>query len=446
MITLKLPYSITQNSDSDRNLISEIRRQYSVVVRSAYNRFHSGLKQKEVRDYCKTLKNVGLLNSWLLQCGVMEGKQLQTRNKTNKVVFGGKKFLRLRSQNKITKEEWTNRRLLPLNIQGEQLHKGNRSFDFSLIGSENKLTLKLNRKQHITLTIQKQRKNYQRKLNLIETLTATKDLTVSVRLTDKFVYLSYEEPKKQQIVLNENSYMGIDLNPNHIGISVMKYTKDNSFKVIYTTSFDFSKLTKSLTSENNSSDSNRFKHLNNKLKNETIIASKVISQLAKAYHCKFVFLEDLSKIDTGDSGLGHKFNRLTRNLWKRVIFETALQKRLSLMNIKMFKVNPAYSSFIGNLQYDYFDPCNAACEIARRGYEVIILKNKKFYPTMRIKTSITNQWKEDIIEGCTSWKKLYNKVKNSKLRYRVPLEYCDFRRFKMFSKRSRVEIYRFSLT
>ena len=88
MITLKLPY-ITE-SDSDNNLISEIRRQYSAVVRTAYNRFRMGLKQKEVRDYCKTLKNIDLLNSWLLQCGVMEGKQLQTRNKTNIVVFGGK--------------------------------------------------------------------------------------------------------------------------------------------------------------------------------------------------------------------------------------------------------------------------------------------------------------------------------------------------------------------
>ncbi|HRW22404.1 MAG TPA: hypothetical protein P5509_10560, partial [Bacteroidales bacterium] len=363
---------------------------------------------------------------------------------TNKVVFGGKKFLKLRSQDKITKEEWSNRRLLPLNIQGEQLHKGNRSFDFSSL-SQGKLVLKLNRKQHITLTIPKQRKNYQRKLQLIETLTATKDLTVSVRLTDKFVYLSYEEPKLQQTQqLNDKRFLGIDLNPNHIGVSVMEWDKDdNEAKVIYTTSFDFSKLTKAITSEDNSSHSNRFKYLNNKLQYETIMASKVISQIAKDYKCKFVFVEDLKKIDTGDSGFGKRFNRLTRNLWKRGIFETALQKRLSLLNIKIFKVNAAYSSFIGNLQHNYFDPCNAACEIGRRGYEVIIIKNKKFYPNLSIKTSMTNQWKEDVIEGCSSWKKLYNKVKNSKLRYRVPLESCDFRRFKMFSKRSKVFKYEY---
>lgn len=440
MITLKLPY-IT-NSDSDRNLISEIRRQYSVVVRSAYNRFHSGLKQKEVRDYCKTLKNIDLLNSWLLQCGVMEGQQLQTRNKANKVVFGGKKWLKLRSQDKITKEEWATRRLLPLNIQGELLHKGNRSFDFSSLASENKVVFKVNRKTHLELQIPHQRKNYQRKLQLIENLTATKDLTVSVRLTDKFIYLSYDEPKSEVIALEDDSYMGIDLNPNHIGVSIFKGTQ-----VVHTQSFDFSKLTSVITHEHNSSHSSRFKHLNNKLQHETIIASKVIANLAKDFKCKFVFIEDLKKIDTNDSGLGTRFNRMTRNLWKRGIFESSLQKRLSLANIKMFKVNPAYSSFIGNLQHNYFDPCNAACEIARRGYEVIILKNKKFYPDLSvIKTSIMNLWKEDIIEGCKSWKELFTKVKNSKLRYRVPLESCDFRRFKMLSKRSRVEIYRFSLT
>ena len=41
------------------------------------------------------------------------------------------------------------------------------------------------------------------------------------------------------------------------------------------------------------------------------------------------------------------------------------------------------------------------------------------------------------------WKEAFKQIKNSKLRYRVPLESVDFRRFKMFSKRSQVEIYKF---
>jgi len=435
MITIKLPYTLTNSEDAQT--INNLRQQYSCVVRFAYNRFKEGLSEIETRKLCRELKNVELLNSWFVQCAIKEGKQIHTRNKDTKVIFGGKKLFELRLKGKITKEEFQQKRLSPLNIQGEILHQGNRSFDFSQL-TQNKLKFKVNRKCHIEISILKQRKNYQKKLELIETLTSTKDLTVSVRLNENFIYLSYEEPKPQQIQLLENRYMGIDLNPNHIGISI--YEDD---KVIHTQSFDFSKLTSKITSEKNSSDSKRFKYLNNKLKHETIQCAKVIANITKNFKCKFVFLEDLNKIDTSDSGLSHCFNRLTRNLWKRGSFEGNLKKRLQLIGVKTFNINPAYSSFIGNLQHDYFDPCNAACEIGRRGYDVIIKKNKKFYPDFNLKNSIANLWKEYGLDGVKEWKEAFKQIKNSKLRYRVPLETVDFERFKMFSNRSRVEIYKF---
>lgn len=68
------------------------------------------------------------------------------------------------------------------------------------------------------------------------------------------------------------------------------------------------------------------------------------------------------------------------------------------------------------------------------------IKNKKFYPNLTLKTSLANLWKEDVVEGCKSWKELYQQIKNFKLRYRVPLESCDFSRFQMFSKPSLVFI------
>lgn len=81
---------------------------------------------------------------------------------------------------------------------------------------------------------------------------------------------------------------------------------------------------------------------------------------------------------------------------------------------------PYYSSYIGNIQYDYFDPINSSIEIGRRGYETMILKNKQFYPPYLLKDGLIYQWKEHI-KSITGWKELFSIIKNLKLRYRVSL-------------------------
>lgn len=74
-----------------------------------------------------------------------------------------------------------------------------------------------------------------------------------------------------------------------------------------------------------SSDSNRMKKFQNKLKFETIEISKSISLIAKSFNCKTVHIEDLN-----------------------------LSKRLNIEGIKLYSVNPAYSNFIGNLQHSLY--------------------------------------------------------------------------------------------
>ena len=79
-----------------------------------------------------------------------------------------------------------------------------------------------------------------------------------------------------------------------------------------------------------------------------------------------------------------------------------------------------YSSVIGNLMYNYTDPINASIEIARRGAQVIFEKNKKlrkFYPNYMI-SLLKDQWKEHF-RDCLEWKEVFNKLKNSGLKYRV---------------------------
>lgn len=155
-----------------------------------------------------------------------------------------------------------------------------------------------------------------------------------------------------------------------------------------------------------------------KLKHEVFEISKKIEKLFKKWNCKYIFVEDLT-IKSMEHGKGKTFNRMVNNQWIRRDFINNLEKRINSLGGKVYKINSAYTSFIGNLIHNYSDPINASLEIGRRGYEVIILKNKKFYPEFK---SVKDQWKEHLTENVENWKDLFVKIKNSGLRYRVSLD------------------------
>lgn len=56
-----LPYKTTEN-------LEPILRQYSSVVRYAYNRFYEGMEKKEVIHSVKTMNHIDLLVYWLILC------------------------------------------------------------------------------------------------------------------------------------------------------------------------------------------------------------------------------------------------------------------------------------------------------------------------------------------------------------------------------------------
>jgi predicted transposase len=84
------------------DLIS-ILKQYSNVVRYSYNRFLNGKTEKDIRELSKSLNSIDLLNSWLIQCGIKDGKAIQTRFKNEKVIFGKYNLIN-KLKNKITKK------------------------------------------------------------------------------------------------------------------------------------------------------------------------------------------------------------------------------------------------------------------------------------------------------------------------------------------------------
>lgn len=419
MKTIKLPYKTTED-------LTSILKQYSNVVRYSYNRFLEGKKEKDIRELSKSMNSIDLLNSWLIQCGIKDGKAIQTRFKNEKVIFGGKCNLINRLKNKISKEEYQIKRLCPVNIQGEELKQGNRSFKLDII-ENNQIIFKLSKNKHISFQLPNLRNNIKKELFKLQQLNEVKQnqkgYTYSIRFDLNNLYISFEEFREELISLNSNRYLGIDMNPDTIGISVLE-----NDKVIHTQEFSLKPIFNVILNEKLSSKSDRMKYFQNKLKFETFEISKSISLLAKKFNCKSVFIEDLHFKGASTIKIS---NRKNKNLWKRELFTQNLAKRLNILGIKLYSVNPAYSSFIGNLRYDYTDAVNSSIEIARRGYEYRIKKNKTgFYPNLLVK----HQWKE-MATKFTDWKKFFIEIKNSKLKYRVSLDEC-LHKFNVFQQKS----------
>ena len=398
MITLKIPYI---SSDEFKSFLTNLRREYSLLVRYSYNRLKEGVLEKDIRVLHKSLNNIDNLDAWTKQCAINESKQILNKHKDNKVIFGGKYNTIKYLKGLISKDKYKENRLLPLNIFGESANNGNRKF--KLDSFNNIIVYKHSRQKHFELIIPKLRGLYKELYNLQENIR-----TYSVKLTDKHILISFEEIK-ESIKLDENRYIGIDLNPEYIGVSVKE--DDN---ILYTKLYSVKKLTDKIINLKVSNSVPKFKNLNNKLNHEILEISKDISQLSKQFNCKNIFIEDLSF-------KGNTFsNRKNKNLWKRNIFINNLEKRCSINGQKLFRVNPAYSSFIGNLQYNFDDPVNASLEIGRRGYECIIKKSKKFYPEIKLKEELRSQWKDKLnLDIFKSWKELFGFLKNLELRYRV---------------------------
>ncbi|MCK9273218.1 hypothetical protein M0P65_06775 [Candidatus Gracilibacteria bacterium] len=434
MITIKLPYT-SENFD-----ILTYQKQYSILIRYCYNRLCEGKTQEEIKKLCYTLNNIELVNnSWFVQNAFNEAKTVYKRDPSGKVIFGGKKNFYDRLKGKKDKLPFIEKRLYPVIIQGETRLKGNRFFTLNIIDN-NQIIFKPNWKTKIILDLPKINKNYLKKLSYIEEKSKNKELPFCVKLDSRFIYISFEEENDYDDGLKQNRYIGIDSNPEFIGITVFE-----NDKLIDTKLFSLTKIISKIKILNKASNSKQSKYLQNKLNFEILQISKNISKLAIYHKCKFIFVEDFSKkISSNNHHKGRPFNRLINNLWKKEILFKNLEKRINIVGGRLFRINPAYTSYIGNLKFDYPDPINASMEIARRGYDVIILKNKKFYPSLTI-TVLKDQWKEYFNEGVKDWKELCQLIKKSKVKYRVSLDECNhsFKVFSAFHKKSYIDLYEF---
>lgn len=411
---------------NDINLTKELK-EFNSIVRFSFNRFQEGLKEKEVRSLVNELfKN----NCWFNQCAIKVSQQLFKKHKDKKIIFGGRYLLKQYMKKLITKEEYSKAKLLPINIQGEACKKGNRLFNFDLTNS--KITLKLLKKTHQEIEFCKPNKNQFRELSKIQELVENKQLTLTVSLNNDYIWLTFDESLLQ---LNEkfkdlkiNRVLGIDLNPNYIGLSILEFNKNDEFKVIHKQVFDLSSL--NITSKKSSADKSS-KYLTNKRKFEFIQVCYEINKLMNYWKCSKLCIEDLN-IKSSDKKQGKSFNRLCNNVWNRNLVVNKLKLLSNIFGYELIEVNPVYSSFIGNLLYgseNCPDMIASSIEITRRGYK----KYSKgwFYPIFSIE-HLNEQWKQTL-SGIEDWKSAFKEIKKSKLKYRFQLQ--DYLINAVFSKK-----------
>lgn len=448
MITIKLPI-ILENclSENDRKYVENLFREFNSIVRFSYNRFKDGLNEKSIRHLLKS-KNIlnKFCDSWFSQCAIREGKSCFDKDPSGKMIFGSKSNFEKRCKNEITKDEFKKNRSKIISIQGEINYGGNRKFNLDI--ENNQIIFKPKRGIKFFISLPKLRKNIKNQLLKLQELSKQKKIPYMIKLTDKNIFISFDETKLKdenfKNILNDKRIFGIDLNPNYLGWSVLEFDKNDNYKILDSGVIENKELNKKLKKSSNSKEQI---YQNNKKTFELFEISKFLIKKCLFYKCHKFSIEEL-KIETKDHKMGRNFNRLVNNCWNRNKLSNNLRKRCNIFGIEFVEINPAYSSFIGNILHgdNFPDMIASSIEISRRGYRKFT--SGWFYPKIIDFKDLSNLWKKEINSEFLiykNWKELFQIIKTLKLKYRSSLE--DFKQsFKVYSlnnMKSKILLYSF---
>ena len=459
MQTIKIKYTI---DDNDKLLLNDYIKQYNHVYRVAFNNLQSHKKNK--LSELSNLNNIDLLDSWFIQSANYEVKTLYKLVGNKKVIFGGRKNFIKRCQHKISYDEFNSYRFYPLCSYGEKksgtksVH-GNRKFKLS--DDLTFITLKL-KERKIKINLPKYlHSNIKYILKNIYKHQILDDTPITYKIDYNYVYIQFDE----SIILNNNNLdkiqnriLSLDLNPNYIGWSIVDWKSENEFNVIKSGIYSIKKLNNkdfNLKNKGYSSDSNERKYISDKRNFETLQIVKNIVNKSIYYKCQVISIEDLN-IKSSDLDKGKRLNKLVNNSWCRTIFVNNLTKRCNIFNIKLLKVKPEYSSFIGNFLYRSLnlpDMVLASIEIRRRGYEFY---NQYISKTKEIKKNIIkpdlNMFNRLYLKSLEEFKlqptykdlvELYYFFKKSKMMYRLSIDQFNLQFSSLFSNTSYIEYFCF---
>ena len=452
IITLKIRY---KSDASSLSLITAIQKQFNNCLRFTYNRLcdNKSLTTKELTALQKNLNNVELVKSHLKNSAIYKAKDIIATSTDKSIIFGGRNNFIKRCLNKISKEEFFKKRLLPIYSVGAANKNGNRLFE---IKNKIEILFKPDRNSHIVLTLKDIGKNRMRMLNILKELQFTKTIPITYSLDTEYVYISVDNSvfEKHVYRIIKDRVMAIDINPEFIGWSITDWS-DAGYRIVASGLISIQPLNNKYKSLSLSSDDKKSLYFNNKRKHEVIHVAKQLFMLCKHYRCETFAMEDL---DMKSKAIGNKrINRLINNLWCRNLLTHQIKKHILCSPTTFVSVQPQYSSIIGNIVYRNKrlpDPVLASIELSRRGFEYsnqYIYKRRQIKKTVilpdfdSVKTRIALSLEEMGICGhVENWTELFSAVKKPGLKYRFPLAEClSASHFSKFYKQKLLVVYEF---
>jgi hypothetical protein len=401
------------------------------------------------------------------------------------ITFGGLATLRRisflsndRAQNQAEiaerQKKYQEQRVLPIYSIGEAPQKSNRKFGFDFPNQN--IIFKPDKETKYNLSFHASKKQ-QKVLNQLQSRLG--ELPISVRLSEQWVWITYDEEKlagyefkihefkkearklektdkegrkalfqqylaeqKVRKLANkkENRYLAVDLNPEHVGFSIVEKKADESVEVIHKGVLDCSNLN---TRRGLSSTDPVQVGQNHKRRFELCELWKYLFILAQHYKVAYFVGEDLEFQPENDPSSSAEANRKTKNLWHRELTQKLIQKYCNTLGIENVSVIAAYSSFVGNIQHEDFDPISASLEIARRGI-VKYTKGSSIFPTLRSQDEDTMyQLGLDVPrDSVRNWKQAFGLFAASGLRYRRAFDQTSVLDNYLFSYKSCIKVYK----
>ncbi len=398
MQTISVPYQI---SAEGRSILTRWRQGYGAIVRSAHAALrldeHSDLKALTSSLYERHRGNG--IDHWIAHCAVLEAASLPRQP----IVFGGRKNLLRRQKDLISNAEWKALRLRPMTSIGVRDFSGNRHFRLSADGRICTIAIL---KKPVILHLPEMRGAWGQLLRALSLLAPDKEISIQFRIDSTRLHLTFDEmdlrrlapgetltlakdrdraasgrrargrsrgatyvaprPKitaadrpvhpqwRNPIPAHAGRALGIDLNPNFIGLSVVENT-GNSLSLRDCRVLDSHCIRFDLP--NDASDD---------LVREVLSrAAGHAVRMARSWNAGLIVVEHgLGKLRSATKN--RSLNRLI-NFWGRSIILASLTRRARLAGLTVTTVPAAWSTTIGNLVFDLPDPCAAAAEFARRG-------------------------------------------------------------------------------
>jgi IS605 OrfB family transposase len=217
---------------------------------------------------------------------------------------------------------------------------------------------------------------------------------------------------------------------------------DDSFKIVDKFCYQLTNLIKK---SNKSSTNKSSIYINNKRKYEIGKLYCDLFKIINHYKCAYFAIEDLNFKSNNINENSIEFNRKTKNIWNLSYQQNLINKHCNINGIQLIEVNPCYSSFIGNILYNYFDPINASLEIGRRAFNKF-KKGNKLFPTLTntIYDAMSNRFEtlqgfnslRDVhyLKDCKNWQELYKYFQKTGIKYRRYLNELENNSFTSFSK------------